>query len=71
MDMNSRNGVLAKAVAVLGIAEIASHLHISEALVHTYACGDQAIPDATWLLTVKDLVDRVSAPPVPQPSNLL
>jgi hypothetical protein len=71
MERNSRNGVLAKAVAVLGIAEMASHLHISETLVHAYACGDQPIPDATWVLTVKYLVDRVSAPPVPQPSNLL
>jgi hypothetical protein len=71
MDTSARNHVLAKAVEVLGIGEIASHLHISETLVRAYAVGGQPIPDPTWLLAVSYLMERLGEEPVPQLSNLL
>jgi hypothetical protein len=71
MDTSARNRVIARAVEVLGIGEIASRLHISETMVRTYAIGDESIPDPTWLLAVSYLLERLAEEPIPQFSNLL
>ena len=48
MDTNTRNRVIAKAVEVFGIGEMASRLGISEALVRTYSIDRQTGSGIDW-----------------------
>ena len=68
MDTNTRNRVIAKAVEVFGIGEMASHLGISEALVRGYAIDGQSIPDPVWRLAVSYLMERISRAPARSPA---
>jgi hypothetical protein len=56
LDTSARNRALVKFAEKLGIAEVASRLHIQEARLRLYMHGGTPVPDPVWLLFVDQVL---------------
>jgi hypothetical protein len=56
LDTGARNRALVKFAEKLGIAEVASRLHLQQVQLRLYMHGGTPVPDPVWLLFVDQVL---------------